>query len=40
MAIVVPDEEMLMRWANTYGRKESLFEELCQDEVKYLDFFQ
>ena len=33
VAIIVPDEEVLMNWASSYGRKGVPFEELCKDEA-------
>ena len=39
MAIVVPDEEVLMHWASNNGRKESSFEELCKEEVCDSSYF-
>ena len=35
VAIVVPDEEVLMKWASDNGRKDDTFENLCLDEVQY-----
>ena len=33
VAIVVPDEEVLTRWAANNGRKDVPFEDLCKDDV-------
>ena len=33
MAIVVPDEELLMEWARGKGKGGIPFEDLCKDEV-------
>ena len=33
VAIVVPDEEVLLKWASDNGRKGATLQELCQDEV-------
>ena len=34
MAIVVPDEEILVRWAEETERGSVPFEDLCKDEVQ------
>ena len=33
VAIVVPDEEVLMKWAKDNGRESATLAELCQDAV-------
>ena len=33
VAIVVPDEEVLMQWAGEHDKGDKSFEELCTDEV-------
>ena len=33
VAIVVPDEEVLLKWGASYGRKGATVQELCEDEV-------
>ena len=33
MAIVVPDEEVLMRWAKDNGKEDMSFKSLCKNEV-------
>ena len=36
VAVVVPDEEVLMGWAKGNGRGSATFEDLCKDEVRQL----
>ena len=36
IAIVVPDEEVLMKWAKDNGRESTTLAELCQDAVTIL----
>ena len=35
MAIVVPDEEVLIQWAGEHDKGGKSFEELCTDEVMH-----
>ena len=34
VAIIVPDEEVLMAWAANNGKAGKTFDELCHDEVR------